>query len=999
MKIVGRDKLKIILLLLILGLAFWLFVSIIEYVFDVYKDLSLSELIITNVPISEIFIRVSALVFIILTVLIYLILFKSVVKKNQSKHVKKYMNLFDYLIIHINSDYNISIMNYKCSNVLNLNEKNIGQNVFKIENIPDNLKSLLKKDIEESKNKKIFISKFRTIEIPNGKIIKTKSLVERDEKFRIKKIMIIGEDITKQTKIHEKLEINENRMKQTVMNAPLPVLLHDDNKVVLVNNKWCEITGYEKKDFIYTNDCIEKLIPYANKEEVKKTLTDALKTTGNKAVSKETVIVTKNKKERNWIFTTSFLENSFNGNELYITIAMDITKQKEKEEEIENLAKFPSENPNPILRISKKDYKVMYTNKAGNMLIDYWKMNSLEKEVPEECRTLLDEAYEDNEIKQVERTLDNGITLFVNITPVKEFGYVNIYGQDITDLKKTKEELRFIAKVFENSNEGIVITDLKGNILKANKAFLRITGYSKEEVIGQNPRIIKSDKHGKEFYSKLWSSIKNKGKWENEIWNRRKNGEIYPAWLSITTIKNNQNEVTNYIGMSIDISQVKETEEQVRQLINFDPLTNIPNRTLLRDRLQQALIKADYDDQIHMVAILCIDIDNFKLINETLGHRSGDKLLTEVAARLNKSIGKGDTVARLSADEFIIVLTKLIRTITAATTAKNIIDDLSKPFVIDNKEIFITISIGISVYPFDGQDIDSIMKSGDTAMHYVKKRGKNNYQFYSQSMNKAAFDRLELETSLRKALDKGEFLLNYQPKLNLKTGKITGMEALIRWSHPVLGMVSPVKFIPLAEEIGLIVEIGDWVLEQACKDTQMLIEKGLPPVSVSVNLSGKQFKQKRIIRSINEKLEISGLDPKYLDLEITETAIMGSAKYMVTKLYEIKDMGISLSIDDFGTGYSSLSYLKYFPIDTLKIDRSFIKDCITDMDNAEISKVIITLSHSLGLNVVAEGVETKEQLNFLKKYQCDQIQGYLISKPVSIHEIEKLIQTDFSLMG
>jgi diguanylate cyclase (GGDEF)-like protein/PAS domain S-box-containing protein len=692
-----------------------------------------------------------------------------------------------------------------------------------------------------------------------------------------------------------------------------------------------------------------------------------------------------------WNFTTAPLGCTSEGEKMVISMAIDVTEKEKIEQEIKDMARLPDENPYPVVRISK-DFDILYTNKTGEELLNLWTEDSGEYQASY-YRSLIKDIYNAGENKNIEVELNNK-SLWLNIVPLKELGYLNIYGQDITELKKTRHNLKLIAKVFENSNEGIVITKPDGTIIDANQSFSEITGYSKDEIIGKNPSIIKSDKHDKIFYQNMWEYLIKEEHWQGEIWNRRKNGEIYPAWLSISAIKDDNDNLTHYIGMSMDISKSKESEEQIRKLINYDPLTGIPNRNLLLDRLHQAILNAEMDEQIHMVALIYIDIDNFKLINETLGHISGDELLVKLANRFKGCLSKGDTIARLSGDEFAIVLTNMIRTITAATTVKKIIEEVSKPMLIEDKEVFITISAGLSIYPFDGKDMETLLKNAESAMHYIKNRGKNNYQFYSQTMNRSAIERLELETALRKALDRDEFILYYQPKYNLKTNKICGVEALIRWIHPELGIVSPAKFIGIAEEIGFITDIGEWVMDTACRQIKELERKGIKDINVAVNLSSKQFHQTDIIDRIQNSLKMSKLKPDLLELEITESIIMSNAKYIITKLYALKERNIKLSIDDFGTGYSSLSYLKYFPIDSIKIDRSFIMDCITDKDNAEIAKAIIALSHSLGLKVVAEGVETTEQIEFLKSNDCDVAQGYLISKPQPIEEMEKLILSE-----
>jgi diguanylate cyclase (GGDEF)-like protein/PAS domain S-box-containing protein len=452
-----------------------------------------------------------------------------------------------------------------------------------------------------------------------------------------------------------------------------------------------------------------------------------------------------------------------------------------------------------------------------------------------------------------------------------------------------------------------------------------------------------------------------------------------------------------------DITEHKRAEEQIVYLAYHDTLTGLPNRPSFKDHLNQALIHAKrYERQ---VATLYLDLDRFKHINETLGHNVGDLLLRAVAERLVNCIRKSDviarlstdelttTVARLGGDEFAILLTEIIQVQDAARVARRILDVLSQPFILDTQEVFITASIGITVYPFDGEDVDTLLKNADAAMYHAKDQGRNNYQFYTQSMNATSFEKLVLENNLRRALDRQQFLLYYQPQLDIRTREIVGVEALIRWQHPDMGLVSPAAFISLAEETGLIIPIGEWVLRIACAQNRAWQAAGLPSIRVTVNLSGSQFRQETLLGTIDQVLRDTGLDPHYLELELTESIIMKDAEATITMLYKLKSMGLRLSIDDFGTGYSSLSYLKRFPLDTLKVDRSFVRNVTTDPDDAAITTAIIAMAHSLNLKVIAEGVETEKQLAFLSKQKCDEMQGYLFSPPVPAAVLTQLLQS------
>ncbi|MFA7405838.1 MAG: EAL domain-containing protein, partial [Pelobacteraceae bacterium] len=443
-------------------------------------------------------------------------------------------------------------------------------------------------------------------------------------------------------------------------------------------------------------------------------------------------------------------------------------------------------------------------------------------------------------------------------------------------------------------------------------------------------------------------------------------------------------------GTTLDITARTRAESEIQQLINYDSLTGLPNRTLLHDRLHIAIAQSSRDKQL--VGVLMLDLDRFKDINETLGHRAGDKLLKAVAKRLMVCIRDSDTLARLGGDEFVAILASVHHEDGITTVAKKILSVVSEPFYIDGTEIFSTCSIGIAVYPMDGEDSHALLKHADMALYQAKSVDRNNFQFFSREMNNVVLERMMLENSMRKGLERGEFFLVYQPQVDARTGRIFGMEALVRWQHPDIGLLPPDKFIGLAEENGLIIPLGEWVLRSACHQNKAWQEQGLPPVRVAVNLSARQFGQYRLDEVVAATLLETGLDPEWLELELTESSIMKDAEQSITLLKLFKDMGISLAIDDFGTGYSSLSYLKNLPISRLKIDRSFVQDITTNPDDAAIARIIIDIAHSLNLNVIAEGVETRAQMQFLSFNNCVEMQGYLFSRPVRAEEFAGLLK-------
>lgn len=560
---------------------------------------------------------------------------------------------------------------------------------------------------------------------------------------------------------------------------------------------------------------------------------------------------------------------------------------------------------------------------------------------------------------------------------------------DTSELKMSEHELSLAAKVFENMSEAVIITDAENNFVSVNPAFTKMTGYTQDEILGKNPSIMSSGQHDAEFYQQMWDEIIKNGYWQGEIWNRRKNNEIYPKWLSIVAVQDSNNKIQNYIAVSSDISERKAADERIHFMAHYDALTGLPNRVLLHDRLLQAILHAKRKNT--KVAILFLDLDRFKIINDTLGHSVGDLLLQAVAKRLQKCVRATDTVARIGGDEFIIVLNDLVDSDLVGKVAQKIMTTIAESFLIREQELHTTTSIGISLFPADGVANEELISNADVAMYRAKENGKNTYQFFTSSMNTSSYERLTVENKLRRALERQEFILHYQPQVDSGAGKIIGAEALVRWQNPEIGLVPPDMFISLAEENGLIVPIGEWVLREACRQNAEWQKLGLPKLAVAVNLSAMQFHQKNLTDMIAEALKETGLHSDWLELEITESGIMKHGNAIST-LNELRDMGIKLSIDDFGTGYSSLSHLKKFPLNKLKIDKSFVDDITTDQDDAAIASAIISMAKSLHLKVIAEGVENKEQLAFLQSQGCYEIQGYFFSRPLPAKDFKLFVE-------
>jgi diguanylate cyclase (GGDEF)-like protein/PAS domain S-box-containing protein len=554
-----------------------------------------------------------------------------------------------------------------------------------------------------------------------------------------------------------------------------------------------------------------------------------------------------------------------------------------------------------------------------------------------------------------------------------------VLGRDASARVMSEAELRLAARVISRSNEGIMIADAAVRIVEVNAAFEKITGYSREEAIGQNPRFLSSGRQSAEFYRGMWQTLNETGFWQGEIWNRRKSGELYPEWLSLSAICDDAGTVSHYVGTFSDVTEAKAREARIEHMAHHDFLTGLSNRFLLTDRFSQVAANAERNDT--RFALLFIDLDRFKNVNDTLGHTIGDQLLCDVAQRLAHAVRNTDTISRQGGDEFIVLLNEIESPDTAAQVARKLMQVLGEPFQLGGHQITVTPSIGIAVSPEDGTDLDSLLKHADLAMYDAKQQGRNNYQFFRREMNARSLEMLLMESDLRQALRKGEFELHYQPQLAFGSPRPVGVEALLRWRHPERGLVSPADFIPIAEETGLIVPIGQWVLETACRQTALWRAGEWPEMRVAVNLSAAQFRQPGLITLTRQAMQAAGLPPQALELEVTESILMSDAEATAATLNELSAMGVTLAIDDFGTGYSSLAYLKRFPVDTLKVDRSFVHNIGTDEEGAAICSAIIGLAHSLHLEVVAEGVETQEQYDWLARAGCHYVQGYLTGRP------------------
>ena len=557
-------------------------------------------------------------------------------------------------------------------------------------------------------------------------------------------------------------------------------------------------------------------------------------------------------------------------------------------------------------------------------------------------------------------------------------------GVDISELKRTQNERALLASAFEHSPDAMLVTDANNCIVTVNSAFTRLTGYTLDEVKGKNPSMLSSGLMPSAFFERMWRAILTVGSWHGEVWDRRKDGSLFPKALSVSTVRDSHGRITHHIASFTDITERKRTEERIRFLAMHDPLTRLPNRTELRSRLTQALATAAREE--HQLAVLFIDLDRFKFINDTLGHTVGDELLVEVSQRLLAAVRASDIVARLGGDEFIVVLNHVEGREAIGGFARKLLDRLAEPFPLAGRQLHSAGSIGISVFPHDGENSETLLRCADTAMYHAKSMGRSTFRFFDSDLNRVTEERLHFEQRLGDAISARQLALHYQPQVESNTGNIVGLEALVRWLDPEMGLISPDRFIPVAEDSGLIGLIGEWVLDEALRQLSEWRRAGYTALSISVNLSVHQLRDRNLPEHVARGLARHGVPAEHLELEITETAAMCDPKLTVEVLGQLKATGVQLTIDDFGTGYSSLSYLKLLPVGCLKLDRSFVKEMEVDTNDAAICAATISLAHNLGLRVVAEGVETATQNDSLTGLGCDVMQGYFFGAPAGAEQ-------------
>jgi diguanylate cyclase (GGDEF)-like protein/PAS domain S-box-containing protein len=581
----------------------------------------------------------------------------------------------------------------------------------------------------------------------------------------------------------------------------------------------------------------------------------------------------------------------------------------------------------------------------------------------------------------------------LSVTPV--FDEKGVHTQfvgvmrDVTARWQADLQLALAAKMFEQSSEGFIVTDADCNIVKVNQAFTTISGFTEADALGKNPRLLASGRHDAAFFQAMWEDLKACGQWQGEIWNRRKDGAIYPQWQSISRVVDKTGLATHYVGSFSDITQRKESEERIRLLAHFDPLTGLPNRALLVDHATRALQLAQRGNE--PVALMFIDLDHFKNVNDSLGHDVGDRLLVALAGRFKLALRDHDTLSRVGGDEFVLLLPGTDAS-GAAHVAQKLLQLAAAPYQIGQNELTITPSIGIALYPLDGPDYATLARSADAAMYRAKECGRNGFCFHTSEMQAQSARELLLENALRRALERDQMLLNFQPQLSLANGQIVGAEALLRWHHPDFGWVSPSEFIPIAESSGLISAIGEWVLRSAVRQMRVWLDRGMAPMTMAVNVSSVQFRQQTLPDLVARVLGEAGVGPECLELELTESVASADPVGTIAVMNQLHERGVRMSIDDFGTGYSSLNYLKRFKVYKLKIDQSFVREVTKNQEDQAIVAAIISLARSLGMQTIAEGVETIEQMEYMRDKGCDEMQGYWLSRPLPADQFEAFVQ-------
>lgn len=832
----------------------------------------------------------------------------------------------------------------------------------------------------------------------------------RNTKGDITSLLSIGQDITSRKLAEDARNLNEQRLQLAVQSTHIGIYDQDYvSSTLYCSPELLKIYGIAS-DATVTFEQLMEYVVFEDQDKVAAAITKAHDPSGDGSINIEFRIKRDNG-EVIWLDARS--QTIFGGEGLErckirtIGVLTDIT-QKKRDQRMLQMMKFSIDHMGDKVTWINSDAKILYANIAACESLGYTEEEMLRMSVPDFDPDFPADAWPQHweDLKKFKtftfesrhRTKEGRIypvEISINYMRFEDEEYNCGYARDISKRKQIEEELRIAATTFE-SQDAILITDQHSNILRVNQAFVDMTGYRSDELIGKNPRILKSGRHDIDFYQSMWSELLNSGRWSGEIWDRRKNGEIYPKAVTITAVYDDNHQVSNYVSVSRDITRIKETEMEIHHLAFYDQLTGLPNRRLLLDRLQHTM--AGSARHGWHAALIFLDLDHFKTINDTQGHIMGDRLLIEAARRLKGCVRESDSVARLGGDEFVVAFEELSRDANEAAAQAELVvekirEELCKPYALNNYDYISTASIGINLFRGQQESVEDLLKHADIAMYQAKTAGRNTVRFYNPAMQAAIDVRVDLEDELRHALVKQQFHLHYQIQVD-KLCRPLGAEALLRWSHPKRGLVSPADFIVITEDTGLIVPIGLWVLETACAQLKAWQQDELTrDLTLSVNVSAKQFRQADYVSQVKHILLETGAPPTHLKLELTESTVLENIDDTITKMRELKLLGVSFSMDDFGTGYSSLQYLKLLPLDQIKIDRSFVRDITLDPNDDAIVQTIIAMSKALSLNVIAEGVETETQREFLERHDCPAFQGYLFGKPLPLTQFEELLRT------
>jgi len=853
-----------------------------------------------------------------------------------------------------------------------------------------------------------FSTQFR-VRWPDGSIryLRGVGMVERDMHGNAVRMIGMNWDVTEQTNTLNALELRERELDAMLENIPAMVFVKDaaELRFVRFNKAGEELMGLSREELLGCNDF--DIFPHEMAQNFIATDRHTIARGGIEDVPEESV---QTRYGRKLMHTRKVSIPGPDGKPRYLMgISEDITARKEVEQQQRRLLEI-LDSAKDLIALVDQAGRIIYINGAGRKMLGFGEAESVEgvqfheiyspgldrQSVEDLLSKAGREGHADSETRfrsRAGREFPASQVIAAHRDTDGELTHYSIIARDIREHKRLLKHYMLSDKVFTFTAEAIMITDSSCRIISVNQAFTTMTGYTLDEVKGCNPSILSSGKQASAFYEEMWETVNASGHWEGELWDRRKDGAIYPKWLSINAVKEpGSNVISHYIGIFSDISLRKQQEDHIRHLAFHDALTGLPNRSLFQDRLRHALAESRRDSL--PIALMLLDLDHFKYINDTLGHHVGDQLLKEIAMRLVGCVRESDTIARLGGDEFVIILNGVHDLRDVVPVVEKILSEMARPMRVNNHQFRVTASLGIALYPDDASNIDDLIRNADTAMYHAKDGGRANYQFFTPRMNEAAHERVMIEEHLRRGLDLGEFELYYQPKISLKPLRLAGCEALLRWNHPEWGTVLPTRFIPIAEDSGLILPLGEWVIGEACRQARAWLESGLR-LQVAINLSGRQFRDSNLILKIRKAMEDESGIARWMELEITESTLIEGASHAAQTLQALHQLSLPLAVDDFGTGYSSLSYLKTFAIDTLKIDKSFVDGIDRNPNDATIIRAVISLAHQLGMKVVAEGVEEAGQLQFLEKLRCDMIQGYYFSEPLRADAFETYARREF----